>query len=68
MKACIILHNMIVEDKRDSYDLANECDDVEDSIPEPIVRRDPHSCYAAYLHRVVQIRDSDLHARLQLNL
>ena len=68
MKACIILHNMMVEDERDSYDLAFEYKDVEDRIPKPIVRRDPHPCYAAYLRRVVQIRDPELHARLQSDL
>ena len=68
MKAYIILHNMIVEDKRDSYDLAFEYEDVESSIPEPIVRRDHHVCYGAYLRRVVQIRNSELHAPLQSDL
>jgi len=38
MKACIILHNMIVEDERDLYDLSFVYDHVEDSILEPIVR------------------------------
>jgi len=37
MKACVILHNMIVEDERDSYDLAFEYKDVEGSIPQPVV-------------------------------
>ena len=37
MKACIILHNMIIKDERDSYDLAFEYEDVEDSILEPII-------------------------------
>ena len=55
---------MIVEDERDSYDLAVDYDDVEDSILEPIVRRDPYPCYAVYLRRIVQIRESDLHACL----
>ena len=64
MKACIILHNMIVEDERDLYDLAFEYEDVEGNIPEPVVRRDHHPCYAAYLRRVAQIRDPELHARL----
>jgi len=68
MKACIILHNMIVEDERDSYDLAFEYEDVEGSIPQPIVQRHHHPCYAAYLRRVAQIRDPELHARLQYDL
>ena len=62
MKACIILHNMIVEDERDSYDLAFEYEDVEGSIPEPVVRRDHHPRYAAYLRRVAHIRDPEFHA------
>ena len=68
MKACIMLHNMIIEDERDSYDLAFDYEDVEHSIPEPIVRQDHHPCYSAYLRRVVQIRDPELHARLQSDL
>jgi len=68
IKACIILHNMIVEDKRDSYDLAFEYEDVEGSISEPIVRRDHHPCYAAYLRRIVQIHDHELNVRLQSDL
>ena len=65
IKVCIILHNMIVEDERDSYDLAFEYEDVEGSIQEPIVRRDHHPCYVAYYHKVVQIHDLELHACLQ---
>jgi len=68
LKVCIILHNMAVEDERDSYDLAVDYEDVEDSISGPIVCRDHHPCYAAYLRRVVQIRDPQLHARLQFDL
>jgi len=54
--------------KNETYDLAFEYEDVEDSIPGPIVRRNPHPCYAAYLCRVVEIRDPELHAPLQSNL
>jgi len=59
---------MIVENERDSYDLAFEYEDIEDSIPELVVRRDHHPCYAAYLCRVVKICDPELHARLQSDL
>jgi len=54
-KACIIPHNMIFKDERDSYDLAFDYDYVEDSTPEPNVGREHHPCYAAYLRRVVQV-------------
>ena len=64
MKACIIPHNMIIEDEQNSYDHAFDYDHVEDSIPHPIVRHDHHPCYALYLRRVVQIYDPDLHAHL----
>ena len=68
MKACIILHNMIVEDERNSYDLSFDYDDVEDNTPQPNVQRNHHPCYAAYLRRVAQVHNPDLHARLQSDL
>ena len=68
MKACIVLHDMIVEDKRDSYDLSFEYDDVEDNTPQSNVERNRHPCYAVYLRRVQQVHNSDLHARLQFDL
>jgi len=68
MKACVVLHNMIVEDERDSFDLAFDYDDVEDNNPQANVQRDHHPCYAAYLRRVAEIHDSALHARLQSDL
>ena len=68
MKACVILHNMIVEDERDSYDLAFDYDDVDDNTPQPNVQQAHHPCYAAYLRRVAQIHDPALHARLQSDL
>jgi len=68
MKACIILHNIIVEDEQDLYDLAFDYDHVEDSISKPNVQQGHHPCYATYLRRVVQIGDLNLHARLQSDL
>ena len=38
MKVYVILHNMIVEDKRDSYDLAHDYDDVENNTLQPNAR------------------------------
>jgi len=68
MKACIILHNMIVEDERDSYDPAFDYDDVEGNTPQPNVQQGHHPCYAAYLRRVAQVHNPGLHARLQSDL
>ena len=59
---------MIVKDERDLSDLAFEYEDVEGSIPQPVVQRDHHPYYAAYLRRVAQIRDPELRARLQYDL
>jgi len=68
MKAYVILYNMIVEDERESYDLAYDYDDVEDNTLQPDARRDHHLCYAAYLHKVTQIHNTYLYARLQSDL
>jgi len=55
MKACVILHNMIVEDKQDSYDLAFDYEQVDGTTPEPNVRRDVHPCYVTYLRRTIEV-------------
>jgi len=68
MKACVILHNIIVEDKRDSYGLTYDYEHVEGTTPEPNVQRDHHPCYSAYLCKVVQVRNPEQHAHLQSNL
>ena len=68
IKQCLILYNIIIDDERDSYDLSFEYDDVEDNTSQPNVQRNHHPCYVAYLHRVVQVHNPDLHARLQSDL
>jgi len=68
MKACVILHNMIVENERDSYGRAFNYEHVKGTTPEPNVRWDHYPCYAAYLRRVVQVQKPQQHARLQSDL
>ena len=68
MKACVILHNMIVEDERDSYDLAFDYDDVDGNTSQSNVQHDHHPCYTAYLRRLAEIHDPAVHARLQSDL
>jgi len=68
MRACVILHNMIVEDERDNYELAFDYDVVEGTAPEPIVNHDHHPCYETYFQRSKEIRDPDVHAALQADL
>ena len=63
MKACVILHNMIVEDKCDSYGLAYDYKHVDGTTFEPNVQWDHRPCYAAYLCRVAQVQNPDnIHA------
>jgi len=68
MKACVILHNMIVEDERDLYDLAFDYEQVDGTTPEPTVRRNVHPCYETYLRRTMEVRDPAMHAHLQTDL
>ena len=68
IKTCVILHNIIVEDDRDLYDLAFDCEQVDGTISEPTVRRNVHSSYETYLRRTMKVRDPATHARLQTDL
>ena len=48
MRACVILHNMIVEDGRDNGELAFDYDVVEGTVSKSIVDHDHHACYETY--------------------
>ena len=67
MKACIILHNMIVEDERDN----NEMDfsyDASDEIPTPTLISEWSSELLQFIHTQHRIRDRDTHSILQTDL
>jgi len=68
MKACVIVHNMNIDDERDSYGLTFDYEHVEGTTPEPNVRWDHDPCYSAYLRRAVQVQNPEQHACLQLDL
>jgi len=68
MKACVVLHNMIVEDERYSYGLAHDYQHVDGTTLDPNVRWNRHLCYLAYLHRVLQVQHPEQHAHLQSDL
>ena len=62
------LHNMIVEDERDNYELAFDYDVVDGSIPEPIVNQDHHQCYETYFQRSYKVCNFEMHAALPADL
>ena len=70
MKACIILHNMIVEDERDDnevvdldYEQINGVDN-----PSMQVSREQSDGFMSYIERYGRIRDRKIHFQLQLDL
>nr|XP_017245863.1 PREDICTED: uncharacterized protein LOC108217545 [Daucus carota subsp. sativus] len=72
MRACIILHNMIVEDERDTYATPFgplPCyDDTTNGIPEPNLGQEPFVPYENYIQRTTQIRDRQKFRQLQNDL
>ncbi|XP_033146098.1 uncharacterized protein LOC117133616 [Brassica rapa] len=66
MRACIILHNMIVEDERDSYGNASVFEQGEDEDPTFVVRRPTN--LGATLGRRADVRDTPGHHQLKADL
>jgi len=64
MRACVILHNMIVEDEHDNYELAFDYDVVEESAPPLAVSHVRHPCYETYFQRTPVICVPQRHACL----
>ena len=70
MKACIILHNMIVEDERDDnevVDLDYEQNDGVDNPPLQVLREQSDEFWS-YIEKHGRIRDREIHFQLQLDL
>uniref|UniRef100_A0A2N9HQ65 DDE Tnp4 domain-containing protein n=1 Tax=Fagus sylvatica TaxID=28930 RepID=A0A2N9HQ65_FAGSY len=69
MKACIILHNMIIEDERDPNGVQQ--DDDYDQVPENIltpVSREPTIEVQNFIQSHIRIRDRKTHSQLQADL
>ena len=72
MRACIMLHNMIVEDERDTYatqfgPLPNY-DDATNGLSQPSLGEEPPVQYETYIHNNMQMRDKRTHRQLQNDL
>ncbi|XP_020992129.1 uncharacterized protein LOC107475101 [Arachis duranensis] len=72
MRACIILHNMIVEDERDTYagNFAQglEYDDVENGLSQPQLGEEDFAPYHQFLQRNAQLRNRQQHRQLKDDL
>ncbi|XP_055960821.1 uncharacterized protein LOC126670604 [Mercurialis annua] len=67
MKACIILHNMIVEDERHVSNLDYNYDAFDDT-PHISVSHDHTTKFLEFIQRHRRIRDRDIHSQLQQDL
>ncbi|CAM8919454.1 unnamed protein product [Rhodiola kirilowii] len=72
MRACIIIHNMIVEDERDTYITQfgplPTYDDVTHGLSQPNLGEEPLVPYEAYIQKTIQMRDKRTHRQLQNDL
>ena len=72
MRACIILHNMIVEDERDTYATPFGplpiYDDTTNGLSQPNLGEEPFAPYERYIERNIQIRDRQKYRQLQTDL
>ncbi|CAM8982022.1 unnamed protein product [Rhodiola kirilowii] len=72
MRACIILHNMIVEDERNTYATPfgplPSYDDILDGLSQPNLGEEPFAPYENYIQSNIRIRDKPKHRQLQADL
>lgn len=67
MRACIILHNMIVEDERDVENLENLYDQPVEGIAH-VSRDRTNNSFSQFLARRMQVRDNTLSHQLRQDL
>ncbi|XP_020964109.1 uncharacterized protein LOC107648299 [Arachis ipaensis] len=72
MRACIILHNMIIEDERDIYagnfTQGLEYDDVKNGLSQPQLGEEDFAPYHQFLQRNAQLRNRQQHRQLKEDL
>ena len=71
MRACIILHNMIVQDERDDYNLNYEISNYESgdtSDPTPHITHNYIANYATYIQNNLRLHERAKHRQLQVSL
>jgi hypothetical protein len=66
MRACVILHNMIIDDERDT-DLDEIYETVASNVG-PAIRNDAPPSLAARIQMDTEMRDSPMYAQLQQDL
>jgi hypothetical protein len=68
MTACIILHNMIVEDERDEQDMLDfNYEQLDENPPEPL-SHDQTDDFREFIQNHIRIRDRETHSQLQSDL
>jgi hypothetical protein len=68
MTACIILHNMIVEDERDEQDMLDfDYEQLDENSPEPLSHDQPND-FREFIQNHIRIRDRETHSQLQSDL
>ncbi|XP_038678744.1 putative nuclease HARBI1 [Tripterygium wilfordii] len=70
MIACVVLHNMIVEDERHLHPQLdnNTYEDIEEGLPTPTVTHDRTPEFQDFIDRHIGIRSRDVHSQLQSDL
>ena len=68
MKACIIFHNMIIEDERDEVEVVDLDYEQIDEISCTPMSREPTNEFTEFIQVHQCIRDREVHSQLQMNL